>query len=51
MRFVPFAIEASRPRKIKTGKVNEEPPPANTFKNPAAEPTTNSNIEDSIIDN
>ena len=49
--FVPFATEASSPRKISAGKVKEEPPPANTFKNPAAEPITNRSIDDSNGDN
>ena len=44
-------MEASSPRKIKAGKVNEEPPPANTFKNPAAEPITKRRIVDSMSDN
>jgi len=41
----------SSPRKIRAGKVNDEPPPASTLRNPAAEPITKSNMDDSTIDN
>jgi hypothetical protein len=40
-RLVPFATDGSNPRKIKTGKVSEDPPPALTFINAAIAPTTN----------
>jgi len=39
MRLVPLATEASRPRKIRAGRPSAEPPPAVTFRNPAAMPT------------
>jgi hypothetical protein len=42
MRFVPFATDASRPRKMSAGRPRDEPPPAVTFKKPAAMPTTKS---------
>ena len=45
-RLVPFAKVESKPRKIKVGRVKEEPPPAFTFINPAIRPTPNKiNIE------
>jgi len=40
IRFVPFATEGSRPRKINAGRPSADPPPAVTFRNPAAIPTT-----------
>lgn len=39
MRFVPFARAESSPRKISTGKVNDEPPPAITLITPEITPT------------
>ena len=39
--FVPFATDASSPRKINAGRVKVEPPPALTFKKPATIPTPN----------
>ena len=37
--FVPFATEDSSPMNIKAGSVSVEPPPADTFRNPAIIPT------------
>ena len=37
--FVPFATEGSSPRKISTGKVSDEPPPAFTLIKAATAPT------------
>ena len=47
--FVPFAIDESSPRKIKTGRVSVEPPPAVTFRNPAIIPTKKRIITDSTV--
>ena len=39
IRFVPFATVGGSPKKIRTGSVNREPPPARVFINPAKNPT------------
>jgi len=44
--FVPFATEDSRPRKIKVGSVNVEPPPAITLRKPAMIPRKKRMIRD-----
>lgn len=44
--FVPLAIDDSRPKKIKVGSVNVDPPPAVTFRNPAIIPTKKRMIPD-----
>ena len=38
-RFVPFATVGGSPKKIRTGSVNSEPPPARVFIIPAKNPT------------
>jgi hypothetical protein len=40
--FVPFATDGGRPKKMSTGSVNKEPPPAMVFTNPAMKPTSKS---------
>jgi hypothetical protein len=39
IRFVPFATFGGKPKKIKTGRVKREPPPARVFITPAKKPT------------
>ncbi len=47
--FVPFAMLGGKPKKIRMGNVNKEPPPAIVFIDPATKPikikTTISNPE------
>jgi hypothetical protein len=38
-----LATAVGKPRKIRTGSVNRDPPPATVFKNPANTPTTTIN--------
>jgi len=38
-RFVPFATLGGKPKKIKTGKESNEPPPARVLIKPTAKPT------------
>ena len=39
IRFVPFATVGGSPKKIRTGSINREPPPASVFIIPDKNPT------------
>jgi hypothetical protein len=41
-RFVPLATEAGSPRKMSSGSVRNDPPPASTLMTAATKPMTNS---------
>jgi hypothetical protein len=41
-RLVAFATVGGRPKKISTGRVRNDPPPATTFNAPAARPAAKS---------
>ena len=41
--FVPLATAGGNPKKMSTGSVNKEPPPAMVFINPAMKPTNINN--------
>jgi hypothetical protein len=39
IRFVPFAMFGGNPKKIRTGNVKTDPPPANVLITPTKKPT------------